>query len=59
MHTHNSQANVSPRATGLINMKFVGNGNDADILVADELSFKLLVKKKSISIARLWILLIN
>ncbi|EOR94672.1 hypothetical protein ADIARSV_2270 [Arcticibacter svalbardensis MN12-7] len=40
-------------------MKFVGNGNDADILVADELSFKLLVKKKSISIARLWILLIN
>ncbi|WP_083257221.1 glycoside hydrolase family 43 protein [Arcticibacter eurypsychrophilus] len=44
MHTHNSAEKVSPRSTGIINMKFIKNGNNEDVLVADKLSFKHLLK---------------
>ncbi|EOR94676.1 putative beta-xylosidase [Arcticibacter svalbardensis MN12-7] len=45
MHTHNSLTKVSPRSTGLINIKFTENGNNADVLVADALSFKHILKQ--------------
>jgi GH43 family beta-xylosidase len=42
LHVHNSQDKVSPRATGLIDIKFEKVNGADDILIADSLSFKLL-----------------
>nr|WP_232325337.1 family 43 glycosylhydrolase [Pedobacter panaciterrae] len=43
MHTHHSPAKVSPRSTGIIDVKFAKeNGSEADVLEADESTFKLL-----------------
>lgn len=43
MHIHHSSTKVSPRSTGLIDIKFVkGNNGEADVLKADESTFKLL-----------------
>lgn len=42
LHVHNSQDKVSPRATGLIDIKFEKVNGAGDILKADTSSFKLL-----------------
>ncbi|WP_448633761.1 family 43 glycosylhydrolase [Pedobacter panaciterrae] len=41
MHTHHSATKVSPRSTGIIDVKFA-KGDEADVLQADESTFKLL-----------------
>lgn len=42
LHTHNSDENVSPRKTALIELEFVKNGKEADVLKVKEGSFKFL-----------------
>jgi GH43 family beta-xylosidase len=42
LHVHNSNAQVSPRATGLISIRFEKRKGGPDVLVADSASFKLL-----------------
>lgn len=41
MHTHYSSSKVSPRSTGLIDIRFA-KSNSEDVLIADESSFNLL-----------------
>ena len=42
LHTHNSEREVSPRKTGLIELEFVKNGSEADFLEVKKGSFKFL-----------------
>ncbi|HMI05830.1 MAG TPA: glycoside hydrolase family 43 protein [Pedobacter sp.] len=42
MHTHYSSSKVSPRSTGLIDVKFIKKDKEEEVLTADETSFKLL-----------------
>ncbi|RAI94781.1 glycoside hydrolase family 43 protein [Algoriphagus yeomjeoni] len=42
LHTHNSDEKVSPRKTGVIELEFVKNGNEADLLEVKKGSFKFL-----------------
>jgi len=43
MHTHHSSTKVSPRSTGIIDIKFAKeNGSKTDVLAVDESTFKLL-----------------
>ena len=43
MHTHNSDTKVAPRLTGIIDVKFASkNGSEADVLEADDSTFKLI-----------------
>ena len=42
LHTHNSDQQVSPRNTGLIELEFVKNGSEADLLEVKKGSFKFL-----------------
>ncbi len=42
MHTHFSDTKVSPRKTGVINMKFTNSYRGPALLIADSSSFKLL-----------------
>jgi xylan 1,4-beta-xylosidase len=42
LHTHNSDQEVSPRKTGLIELEFVKNGSEADLLEVKKGSFKFL-----------------
>lgn len=42
LHTHNSDDEVSPRKTGSIEMEFVENGNEADVLEVKKESFEFL-----------------
>jgi len=43
MHTHHSATTVSPRSTGIIDVKFAKeNGSETDVLETDDSSFKLL-----------------
>ncbi|WP_419801907.1 glycoside hydrolase family 43 protein [Mucilaginibacter sp.] len=45
-HTHHSNVQVSPRATGLIRVKFVKNALGSYDVVADASSFRFLMRKK-------------
>jgi hypothetical protein len=48
MHTHHSSSKVSPRSTGLIDVKFIKKDNkEEEVLKADEMSFKLLYSVSS------------
>jgi hypothetical protein len=48
MHTHHSSSKVSPRSTGLIDVKFIKKDNkEEEVLTADEMSFKLLYSVSS------------
>ncbi|MDR7128629.1 beta-xylosidase [Algoriphagus sp. 4150] len=42
LHTHNSDGEVSPRRTALIELEFKSNGNEADVLEVKKGSFKFL-----------------
>ena len=42
LHTHNSDQQVSPRNTGLIELEFVKNGSEADLLEVKKGTFKFL-----------------
>ncbi|RZK97899.1 MAG: beta-xylosidase [Pedobacter sp.] len=42
LHVHNSDDKVSPRAAGLIGIKFQKSAGGPDVLIADSTSFKLL-----------------
>lgn len=42
LHTHNSDDKVSPRKTGVIELEFGKNGNEADLLEVKKGSFKFL-----------------
>ncbi|WPR73401.1 glycoside hydrolase family 43 protein [Algoriphagus sp. NG3] len=45
LHTHNSDEEVSPRKTALIELEFKPNGNEADLLEVKQGSFKFLEVK--------------
>jgi xylan 1,4-beta-xylosidase len=42
LHTHTSDGEVSPRRTALIELEFVNNGNEADVLEVKKGSFRFL-----------------